>query len=128
MAYGFQAGTVVSKSFGVQGWVQVTHLRDGQVLSFQESHNVITTTGVDVIAEQIGSTSPATNGGNYIALTNNIDAASSSSTTLTNEITTGGLARAIGAYAHTNGTSTYTVSKTFTASEIVDFIQLCFVE
>ena len=87
MAYGFQAGTVVSESFGVQGWVQVTHLRDGQVLSFQESHNVITTTGVDVIAEQIGSTSPATNGGNYIALTNNTDAASSSSTTLTGEIT-----------------------------------------
>jgi len=116
MAYGFQAGTAVSESFGVQGWVQVSHVRDGQVLSFQESHNVITTTGVDVIAEQIGSTSPSTNGANYIALTNNTAAASSASTSLTGEISTGGLARAIGAFAHTNGTSTYTVSKTFTAS------------
>lgn len=55
---------------------------------------------------------------NYIALTANSTAPSAGDTTLTGEITTagGGLVRAQATPAHTNGTSTYTLTKTFTAN------------
>lgn len=55
---------------------------------------------------------------NYMALTANATAASAASTTLTAEIATagGGLLRAQAAYAHTNGTATGTLTKTFTAN------------
>lgn len=52
----------------------------------------------------------------YMGLTENSSAASASNTTLTSEITTGGLTRALATYAHTGGTATFTLSKTFTAS------------
>lgn len=51
---------------------------------------------------------------NYIALTENATAPAAGDTTLTAEITTQGLARAQATYAHTNGTSTTTLTKTFT--------------
>ena len=49
----------------------------------------------------------------YIGLTENASAASASNTALTGEITTGGAARALGTYAHTGGTNTLTLSKSF---------------
>ena len=52
----------------------------------------------------------------YMALTENASAASASSTALTGEITTGGCGRALGTYAHTLGTSTATLAKTFSVS------------
>lgn len=55
---------------------------------------------------------------NYIAVTANTTAPAAGDTTLTGEIATagGGLLRAQAVYAHTNGTSTYTLTKTFTAN------------
>ncbi len=55
---------------------------------------------------------------NYIALTANSTAPAAGDTTLTGEITTGGggLIRAQATYAHTNGTNTATLTKTFTAN------------
>lgn len=55
---------------------------------------------------------------NYMALTANATAPAGSDTTLTGEITTGGggLIRAQATPAHTNGTNTYTLTKTFTAN------------
>lgn len=57
-------------------------------------------------------------GFSYMALTENTTAPAASSTTLTGEIATagGGLLRAQAAYAHTNGTATATLTKTFTAN------------
>lgn len=52
----------------------------------------------------------------YIALTENASAASAATTTLTGEITTGGCGRALATYAHTLGTSTATLSKTFSVT------------
>lgn len=52
----------------------------------------------------------------YMALTENAGAASAASTVLTGEITTGGAARALATYAHTGGTATLTLSKTFSIS------------
>ncbi len=52
----------------------------------------------------------------YIALTENASAASASSTSLTGEITSGGLGRALGTYAHTLGASTFTLTKSFSVT------------
>lgn len=77
-----------------------------------------TNAGADFQAAQMGSTSPGGNGANYIALTANSTAPAASDTTLTAEIATasGGLIRAQATYAHTAGTNTYTLTKTFTAN------------
>jgi hypothetical protein len=103
-------------SFGPHGYVVVTVTRDGNEIYRHEDHNVITNAGKDFIAAQIGKTSGiGTNGANYIALSTDTDAPAPGDTTLTGEITTNGLGRAQGAYAHTNGQATYTITKQFSA-------------
>ena len=52
----------------------------------------------------------------YMGLTENASSAAAGNTTLTGEITTGGCARALATYAHTGGTSSYTMQKTFSVS------------
>jgi hypothetical protein len=52
----------------------------------------------------------------YIALTENASAAAAGNTALTGEITTGGLARALGTYAHTNDAATLTLTKSFSVT------------
>ena len=49
----------------------------------------------------------------YMALTENAGAAAATDTALTGELTTGGCNRQLATYAHTPGTSTYTMIKTF---------------
>lgn len=49
----------------------------------------------------------------YMGLSENATAPAATDTTLTGEITTGGASRALATYAHTGGTSTYTLQKTF---------------
>jgi hypothetical protein len=120
---GFYAGTSVSDGFKVTGWVTIEVVRNGEVIFHEENHNLITTAGKDFISAQLGSTSPGTNGANYIALTTDATAPAAGDTTLTGEITTGGLARAIGTYSHTAGTNTYQVQKQFTASASFTAVQ-----
>ena len=73
--------------------------------------------GKDLIYSNMASLSQAA-AANYIALTANSGAPAAGDTTLTGEITTasGGLVRAQATPAHSNGTSTYTLTKTFTAN------------
>jgi hypothetical protein len=52
----------------------------------------------------------------WIGLTTNTGAPAAGDTTLTGEITTNGLGRAVGAYAHTADVASYTITVTFTAS------------
>ena len=52
----------------------------------------------------------------YLGLTSDSGAASASDTALTSEITTNGGGRALATYAHTGGTATFTMSKTFSIS------------
>lgn len=61
---------------------------------------------------------------NYIGLTANATAPSASDTTLTGEITTGTLARAQAAYAHTTGAASYTLTKTFTSDQSVTIAKI----
>lgn len=77
-----------------------------------------TNSGADWQAAQMGSTAPATNGANYVALSADATAPAATDTTLATEIATagGGLIRAQATYAHTIGTTTYTLTKTFVAN------------
>jgi hypothetical protein len=95
---------------------------DGTIFSDQQIHNLRTTGGADWQASVMGAASqPASS--SYIALTNDSGvpaagdcAAGSTTCTLASEITTNGLARASSTYAHTNGTATWTMSHTWTAT------------
>jgi hypothetical protein len=87
-----------------------------QELSREVVHNVITTVGRDFIHTQSYGTSPAANGLNYIALSNDTLTETSASTTLSNEIAANGLSRAQGTVNHTVGATTTTVAKTFTCT------------
>ncbi|AIC14278.1 phage tail fiber protein [Nitrososphaera viennensis] len=111
------AQNVTTDGLTPHGYVVVSVTRDGQEIYHSEDHNLITNAGKDFIAQQIGaSTGLASEGAHYIALTTDGTAPAATDTTLASEITSGGLARASGTYAHTSGTNTFTVSNTFTAS------------
>jgi hypothetical protein len=113
----FGAQKATTDSVDPHGYVVISAKHaDGAEFYHHEDHNLITTAGKDFISAQIGSTTPGGNGANYIALTNTAITPAAGDTTLSGEITTNGLARAQGTYAHTAGQSTFTVSKTFTAT------------
>lgn len=79
---------------------------------------MITNAGKDFQSLQMFSTTPGANGANYIAMTANATAPAVGDTVLTGEFVaaSGGLNRVIGTYAHTAGTATTTITKTFTAN------------
>lgn len=96
---------------------------DGTIFYDNEIHNLRTTGGADWQASAMGNTSTPPATVNYIALTNDSTApsasdcaAGSSTCTLPSEITTNGCARAQGTYSHTNGTSTWSIAHTWTAT------------
>lgn len=80
---------------------------------------MLTNAGKDFAASALGDRSGSrAAAADYIALTANSSSAAAGDTTLTGEIATasGGLIRATATYAHTGGTATYTLTKTFTAN------------
>lgn len=79
---------------------------------------MLTNAGRDLALAAVYGTSAQPAAANYIALTANATAPSASDTTLTAEIATAGgaLIRAQATYAHTTGTATATLTKTFTAN------------
>lgn len=56
---------------------------------------------------------------NWVALTADTTAPNAANTTLSGELTGGTMARAQAVYAHTNGTATYTLTRTFTSDRTV---------
>ena len=115
---GAKAAPLLDESVRVHRAIGVIeHIRNGVVIDRQEVLNVKTTAGIDyTFLRTYGTTNSANEGLNYIALSNDTLTETSASTTLSTEIAANGLSRAIGAYAHTAGTSTATISKTFTCS------------
>lgn len=87
-----------------------------EVIGDEISHNVITTVGRDFLHTQGYGTSAASNGLNYIALSNDSLTETSASTTLSTEIAANGLSRAQGTVTHTTGQNTTTIAKTFTCA------------
>lgn len=81
-------------------------------------HYLLTNAGRDALHAQHMSTSAQPASFNYGALTANVTAPSTGSTTLPGEITTasGGLVRKQMTYAHTGGTNTSTLTATWTAN------------
>lgn len=79
---------------------------------------LLTNAGKDFACAQLSGSASASAVAKYMALTANSTTPSAGSTALTGEITTagGGLLRALATYAHTVGTSSYTLTKTFTAN------------
>lgn len=97
-------------------WSYVHRNREGEILhASRPVGNLRTTAGLDAQAAVMGSgTQPAAC--RYLALSSDTTAPAAGDTTLTGEYTTNGLARALGTYAHTAGTSTFTESNTFTCT------------
>lgn len=79
---------------------------------------LLTNVGRDAVHAQHLGTSAQPASFNYVALTASVTTPAATDTTLTGEITTagGGLLRAQATYAHTAGTNTSTLTKTFTAN------------
>lgn len=86
--------------------------RSGKVVAESLSHNLRTNAGADFEANQLSGTVAAV--ANYIAVSTDTVAPAATDTSLTSEQTTNGLARAAGTFAHTAGTTSYTLTKTFT--------------
>lgn len=104
--------------------VRFVHSRGGVILFDETVTNLLTTVGRDqLILQGYGTTGLATNGFNYIALSNDALTETSASTTLSNEIAANGLSRAQGAYGHTTGTNIVTIQKTFTCATAVQSYQ-----
>jgi len=81
------------------------------------AHNLLTDAGRDFLHLQgYETTGLGSNGLNYIAVSTDGTAPADGDTTLTSEITTGGLSRVQGTVAHTVATAITTVITTFTAS------------
>lgn len=85
--------------------------------------NRLTDAGRDFLLNQGYGTSLGTNGANYIAVSTDGGSPADSDTSLTGEISSGGLSRARGAVSHTDGTNTITISKTFTATAVHSSVQ-----
>lgn len=84
--------------------------------------------GRDWQARIMGDTSSSGSGpyapGNFIGLTSDNAAPLASDTVLPNEVTVGSLARAQATYAHTTGTASYTLTKTFTSDQSVTIYKI----
>lgn len=104
------------------GYVTVSLVRDGNEIYHYEDHNAITEAGVDYIVEWISDTpDDTTQRAVFIGLTSTDITPDDDDTSLTGEITTGGLGRATGTfggytYGATDNDDNYTISATFTAS------------
>lgn len=116
--------TATADSIGPHGYVVVSAKHaDGSEFYHEESHNLITTAGKDFISAQVGGGGSTTTA-QWIGLSTDTKAPAAADTcisttdggTTSAEITTNGLSRAQGTYAHTAGTNTFTVTKTFTAT------------
>lgn len=105
-----------SEDFGATGYVVVSVVRGGNEIYHYEDHNLITEDGRNFIAQELGSNSSTTTVANYIALSTDSGAPAIGDSALTGEITTNGLARALGFYAHTADTDSWTISETFSST------------
>lgn len=100
---------------GVIDWAQCAS--DPRTLFYTHTyHNLRTNAGGDWQASVMGNTSSVPATCTYIALSNDATAPSTSDTAVASEITSNGLSRAQATYAHTNGTSSYTEQKVFSAT------------
>ncbi len=93
--------------------VDVELWRAGSLISHDRHAGVLTVIGRDYIIQQI-SGSASTTVAKYISVSaDDASGMTSASTIITNEVDANGVTRAMGTYAHTASTATWTVSKAF---------------
>jgi hypothetical protein len=85
--------------------------------------NLRTNVGKDYVADSLGNSGSRPAVAEYIAVSADATAPAAGDTTLTGEISSGGLARATATYAHTVNTTSYTLTKTFTATATQNNVQ-----
>lgn len=85
------------------------------VFYFELTHNIKTNAGVDFVDAQVSGTA-STSTAQWIGLSTSVTAVSATDTSLPSEITANGLGRAQATYAHTVGSTTYTLTELFTAT------------
>ena len=96
---------------------ELTSEETSRNINYEEMSPIRTNAGSDVIAMQsAGGSASATATAHWMAITANATTPSATDTTLTGELTTTGLIRAAATFAHTAGTSVYTLTRTFTTS------------
>lgn len=95
---------------------------DGVTYFKMTKHNLTTNAGKDVIKQQVANNGSQPAACSYIAVSTSAITPAVGDTSLTGEVSTNGLARALGTYAST-GTGTWTLSKTFTATGAVSNVQ-----
>ena len=109
-------------SMNIHGYVTVIKNvgTDSEEVICKNKHNLLTNSGRDWMHAQVYTdTSAGTRGAGYIGLSSNAAAPAATDTTLTGEITTGGLQRIdAGTKTHTAGTNSTTIQHTFTASTV----------
>lgn len=84
------------------------------VLTVDQWWNANDTLGTTPSATAAFGITPGQGSARFIALTTSTTAPVATDTVLATELTTNGLARALGTYGHTAGATSYTLSKTFT--------------
>lgn len=96
----------------------ITH-PDGTFEDLGVTTNLITDAGIDAIASAHQNTAFRAD---YMAVSNDATAPAAGDTSLTGELSTNGFNRAQATYAHTNGTATLTLTKSWTATGTVSGI------
>ncbi len=86
------------------------------VITVDQWWNADDTTGSTPSATAPFNITPGYSPARFIGLTTDTTAITGAETTLTSELTTNGLARALGTYAHTTNTTSYTLQKAFSAT------------
>jgi hypothetical protein len=106
-------------TFKIRGSLTITHRgADGEEKSKTETHNIITNAGIAEVTALMGNVGSPT-AFTYLALGSSSTAVSATDTTLTTEITTGGLARAAATVTQETTTvsnDTLQLDKTWTAT------------
>jgi hypothetical protein len=110
------------ETFGVEegaaGLPHIVHVvarhPDGTVFYDHTWHNLRTNAGINWQYNQMAGTTAAVC--TYIVLTNTAITPNATDTSLSGEITTNGLSRALGTASHTSNATSYTVANTFTAT------------
>ena len=87
---------------------------DGTVFLDEWGHNLRVNSGINWQYNQMAGTTAAVC--TYIALSNTAITPAATDTSLSGEITTNGLARALGTATHTSNATSYTLANTFTAT------------
>lgn len=100
---------------GMEIHVSMWHYRDGVLIEYSHHPGTLTTLGANWIGDQLGD-SPSTDPAKWIAVSNNTGSPSSAWIVIPDEITTGGMGRAVGTYANV-GDGVWNITKSFSPTD-----------